>query len=46
MNKQMKRITLYVTEEEYNELRKKLIDCGKSASQWFREQITQFLKSK
>jgi hypothetical protein len=39
-----KRITVYVPEKEYELLRIKLIQIGKSVSGWFREIMHDFLQ--
>jgi hypothetical protein len=41
--KTKKRITLYVNEKDYLNLRLKLLKIGKSVSQWFNELIKEFL---
>ena len=42
--KPQKRVVVYIPEEDYTELRIKLLRLGKSASAWFREVIKEFLK--
>lgn len=37
-----KRVVVYVSEEEYNQLRAKLILMHKTVSQWVREKIRHF----
>lgn len=39
----MKRVTVYLSEDEHRQLRAKLILLGKTVSGWFREQIKKFL---
>ncbi len=41
----MKRVTVYLDDEEYRQLRSKLILASKTVSQWVREQIKRFLAS-
>ncbi len=41
--KKQKRITLYVPEDEYRELKSQLALLGKTVSGWFREAIRKFL---
>lgn len=38
-----KRITVYVPEDKYKQLRIRLIELGKSVSGWFREMINKLL---
>lgn len=42
-SKKMKRIVLYVFEEDYILMRSKLILLGLTVSEWFRKKIRQFL---
>ncbi len=39
----LKRVVIYVPEEEYRTLRSKLILQGKTVSQWVRETVKRFL---
>lgn len=41
----MKRVTIYLDDEEYRLLRARLILSGKTVSQWVREQIKRFLRA-
>lgn len=41
----MKRVVLYLVEEDYNRLRAKLILTGKTVSAWLRDVIKQYLQS-
>jgi hypothetical protein len=41
--KKQKRVTIYVPEEDYNQLRAKLILTGKTVSEWIRIVIKNFL---
>jgi hypothetical protein len=43
--KKMKRVILYVPEEDYKQLRAKLILTGKTVSGWFRDIIYKFINS-
>lgn len=41
--KEHKRVTIYLPEDEYRELRSRLILKGQTVSQWVREAIKRFL---
>jgi hypothetical protein len=43
--KKMKRVILYIPEEDYNRLRAKLILTGRTVSAWFRDIVYKFLNS-
>ena len=43
--KKQKRIVIYISEDQYRQLRAKLIMLGKTVSGWFREIVKQFLES-
>ena len=43
MSNQQKRVVVYIPEDDYRELRAKLIRMGKTVSQWAREIIKAFL---
>lgn len=42
--KKQKRVTVYIPEEDYNNLRSKLILLGKTVSGWFRETVKKFMQ--
>lgn len=42
-NPKPKKVTVYLSEDEYKQLRIKLIQIEQSVSGWFREQIRKFL---
>lgn len=41
----MKKIVLYISEEEYRQLKAKLALAGKNVSAWFRDVVRAFLDS-